>query len=61
MTRGNVTTSQTRGTSRAVGDKSSSSCSNATINKKKWDKDALVVSLGGGDATAHLATSALQL
>jgi hypothetical protein len=29
--------------------------------KTKWDKDALVVSPGGGGTTAHLAASALQL
>jgi hypothetical protein len=33
----------------------------ATINKKKWDKDALIVSPGGGGTTAHLAASAPQL
>jgi hypothetical protein len=35
MMRGNVTTSRTRGTRGAIGDKSSSSCSYATINKKE--------------------------
>ncbi len=62
VTKGDVTTSQMRGMRGAVGDKSSSSCSCASINKtRKWGKDALVVSAGGDGVRAHLAASAPQL
>jgi len=44
----------------AIGDESSSSCSYATINKKKGGKDTLVVTAVDGGVTAHLVASAPQ-
>ena len=62
MKKGDVTTSRTRGTRGSIGNESCSSCSYATINKKKkWDKDAIVILPGGGGATAPQAVLALQL
>ncbi len=60
MTRGDTTTSRTRGMRGAVGDKSAAVAATQQSTKQKQGKDRLIVSAGGGPATAHLAAGGIS-